>query len=109
MTSAQLTLTIAWVNNALIKFDDGGSIKELEAKVMASAQRSRAYYMDTAAAVAKLGINARDAFTNMDEVIAFSELVNKSFVIGGAGAKSNPPQCFSLHRQWLPGVFVVKN
>lgn len=103
-TSDQLTQTNAWLNNALIKFDDGGSIKELEAKVMASAQRSRAYYMDTAAAVAKLGINARDAFTNMDEVIAFSELVNKSFVIGGAGAQEQSAAMLQLTQAMASGV-----
>lgn len=100
-TSDQLTQTN---NNALIKFDDGGSIEELEAKVMASAQRSRAYYMDTAAAVAKLGINARDAFTNMDEVIAFSELVNKSFVIGGAGAQEQSAAMLQLTQAMASGV-----
>ena len=92
------------MNNALIKFDDGGSIEELEAKVMASAQRSRAYYMDTAAAVAKLGTNARDAFTNMDEVIAFSELVNKSFVIGGAGAQEQSAAMLQLTQAMASGV-----
>lgn len=103
-TSDQLTQTNARLNNALIKFDDGGSIEELEAKVMASAQRSRAYYMDTAAAVAKLGTNARDAFTNMDEVIAFSELVNKSFVIGGAGAQGQSAAMLQLTQAMASGV-----
>lgn len=103
-TSDQLTQTNARLNNALIKFDDGGSIEELEAKVMASAQRSRAYYMDTAAAVAKLGINARDAFTNMDEVIAFSELVNKSFVIDGAGAQEQSAAMLQLTQAMASGV-----
>ena len=103
-TSDQLTQTNARLNNALIKFDDGGSIKELEAKVMASAQRSRAYYMDTAAAVAKLGTYARDAFTNMNEVIAFSELVNKSFVIGGAGAQEQSAAMLQLTQAMASGV-----
>ena len=103
-TSDQLTQTNARLNNALIKFNDGGSIEELEAKVMASAQRSRAYYMDTAAAVAKLGINARDAFTNMDEVIAFSELVNKSFVIGGADVQEQSAAMLQLTQAMASGV-----
>lgn len=66
--------------------DDGGSVAELENKIMASAQRSRASYIDTAASVAKLGLVAHDAFGNNDELIRFSELINKNFVIGGAGA-----------------------
>jgi tape measure domain-containing protein len=60
--------------------------------------------MDTAAAVAKLGTNARDAFTNMDEVIAFSELVNKSFVIGGAGAQEQSAAMLQLTQAMASGV-----
>lgn len=66
---------------------DGGSLEELENKIMASAQRSRSAYFDTASAVAKLGLNAGNAFDHdMDQVIAFMEQINKQFVIGGASA-----------------------
>lgn len=43
--SDQLTSTNARLNNAMINFDDGGSLTDLEKKVMASAQRSRTSYM----------------------------------------------------------------
>ena len=66
--------------------DGSQSTDELSAKIMASAQRSRAAYLDTADAVAKLGINASAAFKSNDETIAFMEQVNKLFVIGGANA-----------------------
>lgn len=36
--------------------DDGGSVDALEQKIMASAQRSRSYYMDTASAIASMGL-----------------------------------------------------
>ena len=36
--------------------DDGGSVSELEQKIMASAQRSRSAYFDTASAIASLGM-----------------------------------------------------
>jgi ABC-type multidrug transport system fused ATPase/permease subunit len=56
---------------------DGGSIDELEKKIHASAMRSRAAYLDTASAVAKLGLNAGNAFDhNMDQVIAYNGVVN---------------------------------
>lgn len=71
----------------MINFDDGGSLTDLEKKVMASAQRSRTSYMDAASSIAKLGLNARDAFGSMDEVIAFQELINKQFIIGGASVQ----------------------
>ena len=69
--------------------DDGGSVGELEKKIMASAQRSRSAYFDTASAVASLGSNAGAAFANTDEIIAFMEQINKQFVIGGASARRN--------------------
>ena len=51
--------------------EDGGSVEELEKKIMASAQRSRASYMDMASSVSKLAANAGAAFNhNNDEVIA---------------------------------------
>lgn len=64
--------------------DDGGSVQELENKIFASAQRSRANYLQTADVVAKLGQRAGDAFSGNDELIAFSEQLNKQFVIAGA-------------------------
>lgn len=102
--SDQLTSTNARLNNAMVNFDDGGSLEELQAKVMASAQRSRSYYMDTAAAVAKLGMNAKDAFGNMDEVIMFSELVNKQFVNGGASAQEQAASMIQLTQAMASGV-----
>ena len=102
--SDQLTSTNARLNNAMVNFDDGGSLDELQQKVMASAQRSRSYYMDTAAAVAKLGMNAKDAFGNMDEVIMFSELVNKQFVNGGASAQEQAASMLQLTQAMASGV-----
>lgn len=66
--------------------DDGGSVEELEQKILASAMRSRSAYFDTAQMVAKMGLNAGAAFESNDELIAFAEQVNKQFVIGGANA-----------------------
>ena len=83
--SDELASTKARLN---LLVDDGGSVEALEQKIMASAQRSRSVYFDTASAVAKLGLNAGNAFGgNMDQVIAFMEQVNKQFVIGGATAQ----------------------
>lgn len=71
--SDELASTKARLN---LLVDDGGSVEALEQKIMASAQRSRSAYFDTASAVAKLGLNAGNAFGgNMDQVIAFMEQV----------------------------------
>lgn len=85
--------------------DDGGSVDELEQKIMASAQRSRAAYFDTASAVAKLGLNAGAAFDNdMDQVIAFQELINKQFIIGGASVQEQQAAMIQLTQAMASGV-----
>ena len=85
--------------------DDGGSVDVLEQKIMASAQRSRSAYFDTAAAVAKLGLNAGNAFGgNMDQVIAFMEQVNKQFVIGGATAQEQSNAMIQLTQAMAAGA-----
>ena len=84
---------------------DGGSVDELEAKIMASANRSRSAYLDTADAVAKLGLNAGNAFDNdMDQVIAFMEQVNKQFVIGGATAQEQSNAMVQLTQAMAAGA-----
>lgn len=102
--SDQFSNTNARLNNAMINFDDGGSLTDLEKKVMASAQRSRTSYMDAASSIAKLGLNARDAFGSMDEVIAFQELVNKQFVIGGASVQEQQAAMIQLTQAMASGV-----
>jgi tape measure domain-containing protein len=57
--------------------------EELQQMIFASAQRSRGSYQATADAVAKLGLNAGDAFDSTKEIVAFSEQLNKQFVIAG--------------------------
>ena len=85
--------------------DDGGSVSELEQKIMASAQRSRSAYFDTASAVAKLGLNAGAAFDHdMDQVIAFMEQVNKQFVIGGATAQEQSNAMIQLTQAMAAGA-----
>lgn len=85
--------------------DDGGSVDVLEQKIMASAQRSRSVYFDTASAVAKLGLNAGNAFGgNMDQVIAFMEQVNKQFVIGGATAQEQSNAMIQLTQAMAAGA-----
>lgn len=72
-TTARLSLIV----------DDGGSVEELQNKIFASVQNSRGLYMATADAVSKLGMQAASAFSSNDELIGFTELLNKSFVNAG--------------------------
>lgn len=57
---------------------------ELQEKIFASADRAKGSYTDMASAISKMGLLASDAFTSNDELIAFTELVQKSFKVGGA-------------------------
>ncbi len=57
---------------------------QLQQMIFASAERSRASYMDTAQIVARVGMNARDAFSSTREMIFFAEQLNKKFKIAGA-------------------------
>ena len=76
--------------------DDGGSVAELEQKIYASAQRARAGFTETMATVSKLGLVAGKAFRSNDEIIAFQELVNKNFVVGGASATEQASAMYLL-------------
>lgn len=72
----------------LINKDDSGNIinPNLKNDVYASAQRSRASYESTAGGIASLGLNAKGAFKDQRELIAFVESINKQFAIGGTEA-----------------------
>lgn len=76
--------------------DDGGSVDAREQKIMASAQRSRASYLGTMQTISKLGLQAGDAFNSNDELIRFTELLNKNFVIGGSSATEQAAAMYQL-------------
>lgn len=83
--------------------DDGGSMAELEDKLFASAMRSRAAFRDTVSTVSKLGLLAGGAFTGNDEMIAFAELMNKNFVIGGASQTEQASAMYQLTQAMASG------
>lgn len=99
--SDELTSTKARLN---LVVDDGGSVAELEKQIMASAQRSRSAYFDTASAVASLAMNAGNAFAGNDEIIAFMEQINKQFVIGGASAQGQAAAMMQLTQAMAAGA-----
>ncbi|MCI8336500.1 MAG: tape measure protein [Peptococcaceae bacterium] len=103
-TADNLVNSKAQLNNVMLVYDDGGSIGEIEEKVMASAQRSRAGYLDMVSNVAKLGLNAKDTFNSMDEVIGFQELINKQFIIGGASVQEQQAAMGQLTQAMASGV-----
>lgn len=99
--SDRMTSTDARLN---LIVDDKGSVDQLRRKIFASAQDARASYLDTAAAVSKLGILAGDAFSNnTDEMIRFTNLMNKNFVIGGASATEKSAAMYQLTQSMAAG------
>lgn len=76
----------------------------LQDQIMASANRSRASYQSTADAVAKMGIMAKDAFNNTDELVAFTELINKQFTIAGASEAGQEAAMMQLTQAMASGV-----
>lgn len=77
---------------------------ELQDMIMASANRSRASYQATADAVSTMGIMAKDAFNSNEELIAFSELINKQFTIAGTSAAGIDAAMLQLTQAMSSGV-----
>ena len=67
--------------------DESQTLEQLNQMIFQSAQRARAPYQETADAIAKMGLNAGNAFSSNQELIAFMEAINKQFAISGAGAQ----------------------
>ncbi|MDQ4681250.1 hypothetical protein, partial [Stenotrophomonas maltophilia group sp. RNC7] len=66
-------------NARLALINDGLQTQlELQDKIFQAADRSKGVYTEMASAIAKMGLLAGDAFTGNDELIAFTELVQKS-------------------------------
>lgn len=95
-----LTLTKA----RLDLMNDGlQTTEELQDKIFKAAQRSRGSYDDMSKSVAKLGLLAGDAFKNNDEMVAFSELMNKSFKVSGAGQQEISSATYQLTQAMAAG------
>lgn len=99
--SDRMTSTTARLNMIV---DDGGSVEALEEKIMQSAQRSRASYLDTAQAISQMGLLAGDAFQTNDELIQFTETLNKQFVIAGANQAGAAAATLQLTQALSSGV-----
>lgn len=99
--SDSVTQTTARLN---LMNDGLQSTEQLNQMIFASAQRARAPYMDTASSIAKMGLNAGNAFNSNKELIAFMEQVNKQFVIGGATAQEQSNAMVQLSQAMAAGA-----
>ena len=97
-TRARLDLVIEGMNEA------GTTADQLQQRIMQSANRSRASYLDTVDAISKMGIMAGDAFGSTDELVQFTELINKQFTIAGASAEGQSAAMLQLTQAMSSGV-----
>lgn len=94
----QTTARLNMVNDGL------QTTEELQEKIYASAQRSRASYTATADVVSKLAMRAGDAFASNEETIMFAENLNKMFVIAGASQEEMSSASLQLTQALGSGV-----
>lgn len=91
--------------NLIIDSDAGETVEDLQKRIMDSANRSRASYLDTANAVTSFAQRAGDAFDHdTNQVIAFTEILNKMYAIAGATAEEQSSSMLQLTQALGSGV-----
>lgn len=76
---------------------------ELQQKIFAAANRSLGNYTDMAAVIGRMGILASEAFKNNDELVAFTELMQKSFRVGGSSTMEQQAGMYQLSQAMAAG------
>lgn len=100
----QLSDELTNTNARLNLINDGLQTQaELQDKIYASATLSRGAYMDMAGAISKMGLLAGEAFGSNDELIAFTELIQKSFKVGGASQTEQSSAMLQLSQAMAAG------
>lgn len=106
--SDELVSTTARLNTMNESFNQiNGTAVETDSlvkQIYASAQNARGSFGDMAAVVAKFGNNARDAFANQDEVVAFANIVQKQMTIAGASTQEASNAMLQLSQALGSGV-----
>lgn len=103
--TGELSDNVTSVLSRLNMINDGlRSTKELSEVIMKAAYESGAGYLDTAEAIAKMGLNAGSAFQSNDELISFMEQINKTFAIGGASATEQSNAMIQLSQAMAAGA-----
>lgn len=83
--------------------DGSQTPEELQGKVFAAANRSRGSYTDMASAVSKMNLLAGDSFASNDEAIGFTELLQKSLKVSGAGTSEQNSAFLQLTQAMAAG------
>ena len=99
-TSDNLSQTMARLN---LMNDGKQSTEQLQQAIFQSAKNSRAGFLDTASVVSKLGLLAPQAFNSNMETVKFSELMAKSFKVGGATTSEQTSGMYQLTQAMASG------
>ena len=99
-TSDNITQTMARLN---LMNDGKQTTEQLQQAIFQSAQNSRAGFLDTAGVVSKLGLLAPQAFNSNMETVKFSELMAKSFKVGGASTSEQTSGMYQLTQAMASG------
>ena len=84
----QTTARLDMMNNSFNKINGtANETPDLVRNVYAAAQDARGAFGDMASVVARFGNNAKDAFADTDEIVAFANLVQKQMTIAGASTQ----------------------
>ena len=97
-TMTQTTARLDMMNDGL------QTTEQLQQMIYQSAQRSRGSYQESADAVAKMGIMAKDAFNSNAELVAFVEQLNKQFTIAGTSQEGVSSAMLQLTQAMSSGV-----
>jgi tape measure domain-containing protein len=90
--------------------DSQEDVDKMQQQIYESAQRSRGAYQDTADAVAKMGIMAgvgdsvNDTFKSTEELVAFTEQLNKQFTIAGTSQEGISAAMLQITQAMSSGV-----
>lgn len=80
-----------------------GETAALQQKIYEASQRSLTNYNAMTDAVAKLGITAKQAFSSNDEIVQFTELLQKQFKIAGTGGQEASAAMYQLTQAMAAG------
>ena len=97
--------TLALTTARLNMMNDGlQTTAQLNAMLYQSARNTNSSYAETADFVTKLGLLAGNAFNSSQEIIAFSELINKQIQLSGATAQGAQAAMLQLSQGMSSGM-----
>lgn len=77
--------------------------EQLKKEIYQSANDARVAYTDSMNQVAKLGLLAKDSFNNTNEIVRFTNLMNKAFKVSGTGAQEATSAMYQLTQAMAAG------